>query len=102
MSNEAVQCPICSKDFAATFIEAHASTCLFLNESSKNQLSQAPLKRSSSINQTKAKSKSPLAKRVKQQSAGKNSNKPITKSAFVTDSREKTPERSNETNVSRN
>lgn len=32
MENDAVQCPICSKNFVQGLIEAHASKCLFLNE----------------------------------------------------------------------
>lgn len=33
-----IECPICAKEFAVSIIEAHASKCLFLNETtSKSQ-----------------------------------------------------------------
>ncbi|XP_031786917.1 ATPase WRNIP1-like [Nasonia vitripennis] len=40
-----IECPICAKEFAASVIEAHASKCLFLNESSSK--SQETSKRAS-------------------------------------------------------
>nr|XP_012215364.1 PREDICTED: ATPase WRNIP1-like [Linepithema humile]XP_012215365.1 PREDICTED: ATPase WRNIP1-like [Linepithema humile]XP_012215366.1 PREDICTED: ATPase WRNIP1-like [Linepithema humile] len=37
MDTEKVLCPICGKNFAFSIIESHASKCLFLNESVKNE-----------------------------------------------------------------
>lgn len=94
MSSEAVQCPICSKDFVPTAIEAHASKCLFLNESSKKQ-TQTFLKRSNSV---QTKSKSPLAKKAKQQPAA-NNKKASSKQPFVTPDKRESPERIVDNNV---
>ncbi|KAK0076470.1 hypothetical protein PV326_010757, partial [Microctonus aethiopoides] len=55
---EVVECPICMKEFPASTIEVHASKCLFLNESSKEE-SMNFLKRqraSTSGNQSKLRS----------------------------------------------
>lgn len=37
MDVDKVSCPICTKEFAFSVIEAHASKCLFLNEPTKDQ-----------------------------------------------------------------
>ncbi|TGZ48723.1 ATPase WRNIP1 [Temnothorax longispinosus] len=73
MDTDKVLCPICAKEFDSSVIEAHASRCLFLNESTKdegtmllrdssptikrNRLKPASVKR---VNQTPGKRKSSL------------------------------------------
>lgn len=73
MDADKVLCPICAKEFASSVIEAHASKCLFLNESTKdedpmlfkdsspmtkrNKLKPASVKK---VNQTPVKRKSSL------------------------------------------
>lgn len=37
MDSGKVSCPICAKEFASSVIESHASKCLFLNESTKDE-----------------------------------------------------------------
>lgn len=37
MDADKVLCPICAKEFASSVIEAHASKCLFLNESTTSE-----------------------------------------------------------------
>jgi len=39
MDIDKISCPICGKEFASSVIESHASKCLFLNESAKNETS---------------------------------------------------------------
>lgn len=55
MENHNFDCPICSKSFAASAIEAHASSCLFLNERS-NVEAQNFLKRPRPDSQAKDRS----------------------------------------------
>lgn len=37
MNTDKVSCPICTKEFAFSVIESHASKCLFLNEPTKDE-----------------------------------------------------------------
>lgn len=37
MDTDKVLCPICGKEYASSIIESHASKCLFLNESIKDE-----------------------------------------------------------------
>lgn len=68
MDDEKVLCPICSKEFGASVIEAHASKCLFLNESATSESS------------TSLRDKSPAGKLMKLSSSkGKRTNFVATK-----------------------
>jgi len=49
MDADKVLCPICAKEFASSVIESHASKCLFLNESTKDESTMFLIKDSSSI-----------------------------------------------------
>lgn len=60
MDDEKVSCPICSKEYVASVIEAHASKCLFLNESVTSESStslrdRSPVRKSMKLNSSKAK-----------------------------------------------
>lgn len=95
VSATCVQCPICSKEFLPSVIEAHASKCLFLNESSRNKESQNFLKRSNSGNaQTSSAKSSPGVKRP-HKTVNKSNTKTTTAKAVssVPENRERSPEK---------
>lgn len=68
MDSDKISCPICGKEYATSVIESHASKCLFLNESIKEETitlskDSSPVIRKNKIKPASVKKINPAVKR---------------------------------------